>query len=429
MKKLILFWTVFSAFGANTALAQAQPARLWVQIPFIQGGDVGQYNSTMSQGRDGTRKKLWGELMTEVKSLAQQGVPVEMVLEPMAKILLQFNDIYDSNKSRDSVNIGMSLEAQFKGQFDNLFREWDIRDNKRKVQLAEGNLRQDVINLITAIRPVADAKSARALNNATQVRLAHSIYSQLDYTAYGEYSSYGAGSFQLTLNLLNLKTGSVKSFTANGRLTEAVGMLAQQLFDFFQKNQYAAWETPYKDSTWIPVPVSSTKFEYTFEEARQYCQQRGYRLPYAKELAMAASGTHYQEGGISSLRQLVPYAVADQRQTTGATWLTLGHESMTGGPVQPSSYAKGSFWCVKGSASSEVLFNQKLWKLIRENSGNIEVLRALHTIRLEIADYGAQEEFFIGIIQARVFESVDEAIAVLKRAGIYLAVPKSLLRN
>lgn len=415
----ILIWTFTGRALANSDSFKPNQkiARIWAQIPFIQAGDLGQYQDTMKQGREGTRYLLWQELMSEVQSLAEKGIPAEYVIEPMAKILLDFNDVYDVSKARDSVRVDLSLESQFKGHFDNLFREWDVRETQRRVQLTEGSLREAI------------DESIRQLPSKNRKAAAQNIYSMLDYMAYGTFSSLGEGQFLLTLHLTSLKSSAQRSFTSQGRLTEAVGDLAQQLFDYFQKNEYAPWTNPYKSLTWLPMPVNAGKQQYSFAEARQYCQQRGYRLPYARELIMAASGTQYQVGGISSLRSFVNYAVLDLRETRGAHWLTMGHETATGGPISAFESSMGSFWCVKGAASKQVLFVEDLWALIRKyKMNNHEVFRALETIRLEIADFGAKEKFFAGTTYLEIYSSIEEAQSVLKKNGITLAIPKDLLR-
>lgn len=431
MKKFVVLFSmglmVFA--GASQAVAAGETTkrnagRIWAQIPFVEAGDLGQYQSTMAQGRDGTRRILWQELMTEVQSLAEKGVPAEAVLEPMAKILLAFNDMYDLHKSRDAVKVDLSLEAQFKAQFDNLFREWDIRDNQRNVEIADGSVRYSVEEHMRALQKTKDF--ANAQKNAAQ-----QIYNLLDYVAYGTFSSLGGGQFQLTLHLTSLKTNGQRAFLAKGRLTEAVGSLALQLFDYFQKNEYAQWETPFAGLQWIPSPANPAKHQYSFAEASMYCQLRGYRLPYARELIHAASGTQYQQGGITSLNLHTKYAVKDQRETGGQYWLKLADTSATGGPISTTANGTGAFWCVRGAATEDVTFFESLWSLIRAHTNNEQVFRALQTVRFATADLGATEEFFFStnkeVKAVQVMKSANEALLVLKKNNIDLKVPKSLL--
>lgn len=419
---LMVFAGAGQAFAADVAANSSRPAgRLWAQIPFVEAGDLGQYQSTMAQGRDGTRRVLWQELMNEVQSLAEKGTPAELVLEPMAKILLAFNDMYDLHKSRDVVKVDLSLESQFKAQFDNLFREFDIRDNERNVELAEGSVRFSVDEHLKQYKTGNKTKSAQE------------IYNLLDYMAYGTFSNLGRGQFQLTLHLTSLKNNGQRAFVAKGRLTEAVGSLALQVFDYFQKNQYVNWETPFDALEWIPSPVNPGNPQYSAAEALQYCKLRGYRLPYAREILMAASGTQYKPGGINILYTNVNYAVMDLRETRNAHWVKLANTNATGGPISSDPSTTGSFWCVRGKATPAVSFIEKVWELIRaKRATNLEVYRALETVRLDVGDFGAKEEFFAVAngtpVQTSVYSSMQEALRILQKHGIKLEVPKEVIR-
>jgi len=404
-------------------------ASIWPSTPFIEGGDMGQYQKTMSQDRDEVRKMFWEELMSEVQKLADKGMAVESMLEPMAKILMMFDQIHDIHKAKDVVRINVSLEAQFKAQLDNLFQQWDVRNNQRKFQFSSGtdrDLLEAYIRRISIRKPLGNRISEVKLN----VKKALEIYEQVDYTSYGTFSSLGNGLFQLTYHLTGFKNGVSRNFVARGNLTSALDNLAQQVFDFFQKNQYPKWETPHAQLVWMPTPVYFEKEGgYTYAEARQYCQQRGYRLPYAKEILMAESGTNYQSSGISNLRSGISYAVLDRRAVSNNHWITPGNEDATGGAVQADQGTKGSFWCVKGQSNSEILFVEKLWSQIRKwRSQDSQVYRALETIRYEIGDFGANETFYFGTTVLRKFNSVEEALKILNRAGIQLSMPDSLKR-
>lgn len=431
---LVLGFSV-AALGAptyqdNSPKPKKSIATIWPQIPFVQGGDIGQYQKTMSQDRDSVRKMLWGELMEQVQELAKQGAAVELMLEPMANILMMFDQVHDIHKAKDVVNIDLSLEAQFKSTFDNLFTAYDVRDNTRKAQFGSGtnqNLLEAYIRQISRSKPFGEPITQHELN----VKKALEIFEEIDYMAYGTFTSLGRGRFQLTFHLTGNKNGVNRAFIAQGRLTEALNDLAEQVFDYFQKNVYPDWETPHTQLTWMPAPLNPEKsdYGYVFSEARQYCQQRGYRLPFAKELLMAESGTQYKPGGIRALKYGTSYAVADHRWTNGNHWITPGHEERTGGAIQPDfGHTKGSFWCVSGKPHSDMLFIEELWSLLRKwRMKDDNIYRALETIRYEIGDSGATEQFFAGIKYLRKYDSTEEALAVLKAAGIKIKIPTTLL--
>ncbi len=406
MKKIIVAAIAFLC-GLVSYLNQAQAANkpvqtIWHQVPFVENGDLAQYQTTMRENRNSVRQDMWNSLMSSVNQLAEKGVMVESIIGSMANILLTFDQLHDAHKAQDALRINESLENQFKAQVDNLFLQWDVRDQDRKFQFS--------------------AKSNVLLNKNSAMQFA----SDTDYISYATFSNIGAGNFQLTLHLVAKKDGANRAFIARGPLLLAVGELAQQLFDFFQKNQYPDWKNP-QQLEWLPTPANPTKSGYTFSEAKQYCQIRGYRLPFTRELLIASSGSQYKEGGIGSLLQMTKYAVADQTYSNINYWYVPGLEQATGGPIQPDFQSIGTFWCVKGAASEEVQFVKQIWHLIRQHRGvNNQVYRALETIRYEIGDMGATESFFAGTTYLTKMNSIEEALKTLKANQISIKIPASL---
>lgn len=453
MKKTILL--VLFAFCFSTSQTNAQttgtgggtyednrfkvdkkPANMWHQIPFFSGGDIGQYETTMSQDRDSVRKMFWQELMDEMQKLAEKGAVVEKMLEPMANILLKFDQLHDIHKAKDIINIDYSLEQQFKASLDNLFTRFDVRDNQRKIQISRGtntDLLSAYIREISKERPFGSSITQTELD----VKKALEMYEQIDYLAYGSFSSLGRGQFQLTFHITGNKNGVTRNFISRGTLTEAVDALAREVFDFFQANVYEEWKAPYSQLTWLPMPINPERermiYEtnnfglYTFNEAKTYCQARGYRLPFAKELILAETGTKYQEGGITALYPYAKWAVADRRTLNENNWIIPANGDATGGFFmgEGSISMKGVFWCVRGNTAKDVVLIDKIWSLIRKSRNkNIEVYTALQTLRFELGDYAALPKELIfwngSFINVEIYESVEEAMDILKKNGIEL---------
>ena len=420
----------------NRFKTDKRPANIWHEIPFFPGGDIGQYTTTMSQTRDDVRKMFWQELMGEVQALAEKGVAVEAMIEPMANILMKFDQMHDSHKAKDVVNIDYSLEAQFKAALDLAFTKYDIRDNKRKIQIAKGtngDLLESYIRGMSIDRPFGKTITKEELD----VKKALEMFNQIDYVSYGTFSSLGKGNFQLTFQIIGYKNGVTRNFIARGPLVQARDYLAFQVFDFFQSNVYEEWKSPYGHLIWLPMPINperqrrieeSNMYDlYSFNEAKSYCQARGYRLPYAKELLMAETGTKYNEGGITSLYQSALWVVADRRQINENNWINPSIAESTNGIFMADAITnhKGVFWCVRGSVPRDVALMDKIWSLIRKyRNKNLEIYRALQTLRFEIGDYNAQSEELINwsgdFVTVRVLDSVDEALEVLSENGIHL---------
>lgn len=53
--------------------------------------------------------------------------------EPLAKILMIFDQVHDVHKAKDVIEIDISIEAQFKSSLDNLFILNDVRDDALKI--------------------------------------------------------------------------------------------------------------------------------------------------------------------------------------------------------------------------------------------------------------------------------------------------------
>ncbi len=432
LKFILSVMLVFSA-GISQALATRPTSQevttIWPTIPFYALGDIGQYEKTMSKDREQTRKMYWDELMGAVVKMANNGAWPESVLEPLFNIMMMFEQAYDFNKAQDVINIDKSLEAMFRASFDDLFRIHDVREDRRKVEFAYGAeitaIKNSVQNTASQ-QPLGKPLSAEQVNQ----KLARHIFEQIDVVAYGTFSNLGRGQFQVTLHLTGHQNGVTRSFVAVGALTEAIQSLAQQVFDFFQKNIYPDWETPEKQLQWLPMPRNPNKMDgYTWSEAQQYCRARGYRLPYSRELMLAESGGAYKEGGIPALQFKRPYSVADKRSVNENYVLTPGHEDATGGPVQGASYSmsKGLFWCVKGKVSAEVQIFETVWELIRKHRSDREIYLALETVRFEIADFDSNSDIFWGphLTLLPRMGSLQEALDYLNSRGIRLSIPSS----
>lgn len=409
-------------------------ATIWSSIPFFEGGDLGQYQKTMSQDRDSVRKAFWKELMEELQQLSKSGVMVEMMLEPMANVLLKFDTLHDKHKAIDGAKINDSVENRFKASFDSFFQKYDVRDNSRRVQISRGTepqLLESKIRKISTSNPQGQKMTLSELN----VKYALEIYEQLDYLSYGTYSSQGNGFFTVTYTLIGFKSGVTRNFKAEGRIVEAIDSVAFQVFEYFQKMESPEWKNPHLQLQWITQPVNPTKEGYTFSEAKIYCQSQQARLPYYREILIAESGTAYKPGGLRSFRHGDLVAVADKRETLSNLFIRLGSEAATGGAyANDTAGLKGQVVCVRGEASDTIKFYEKLMGLFRKYRGKedaIEIFRAIYTIRHAVSDMGVTDSQFenIGgkVISLKLMSSVDEAQEILQKNKIELKIPEGLL--
>ena len=416
-------------------------ATVWHQIPFYAGADLGQYQATMAKNRSQVRQELLSELTGSLRMFADRGAPIESMLEPLANIILQFDQMHDLHKARDIANINISLESQFKSSLDQEFIRHDIRDEARKLQISRGTepeLLQYYLRGIASSNPKGSSKSPQAL----RIQYALEIFNQIDYVAFGTFSHLGNNQFQVTLQLQGHKNGVIRHFMTSGSLANAINTLASQVFDYFQKNEYPDWATPAGKLTWLPMPanplrnnpfISSTG--YTFEEAQNYCNEHGYRLPYTREMLSAEAGGAYKNGGKAHLHHGLHYAVLDKRRLNAHYALHIGEEQRSGGAIQPvgSGADKGAFWCTKGTPSSMVVLHELLWKLHRKHSAgdgsNKPIYAAVTTIRYELGDADTDIVYYHNTQTDNLFDkvkrydSIDDALEVLKSNGIALDIP------
>jgi len=412
---------------------QKSTLNIWPVIPFFPLGDFDQYGKTISQDRDQVRKEFWDELMEALFLLASQGAAVELMMEPLVNALMLFDQVHDLHKAKDVINIDRSLESQFKARLDQLFVTYDIRDQQRRIQFSAGsssNFLEAYIRLLSNRQPLGKSITLPEIDP----KMGKVVANDIDFVSYGTFSNLGRGIFQLTFHLTGTKTGISRSFIARGSLIDALDDLVKQVFDFFQKNIYPDWEPPHPGLTWLPMPANPNKSNgYTWSEANSYCQLRGFRIPYARELLMAESGGAYKPGGITGLTPSGSYVVADQRQSTDHYVLIPGIENSTNGPIQAIGVAtqKSQFWCVKGKVPADILFYEKLWSHIRTyRSRDREIYRALETIRYEVGDFGIGGLIYWAPTQSALprMDSIDSALLYLKARGIELKVPSQLMR-
>ena len=409
---------------------------IWHQVPFHAGGDLAQYETTMAQNRDQVRRSLTDELAGSLQKMSQSGAPVEALLEPMAQILVMFDLMHDLHKVRDQARMDFSIESQLKAGLDALFTANDVREAERRIQFSRGALPQDLRAYLQggSVGPGVDSRLSR--DDAGR-RQAYALQQQIDFLAQGTFTHVGGAEFQLTLHLTNIRNGAMRSLEARGPLAPATRQLAQQLFDLFQKNDYPAWEAGPVPLQWLAPPANparddprSVSFGYAYQEAATYCRARGYRLPYARELLMAESGSAYKLGGIGRLIPQTNYPVLDRRHVGSDHVLRL--EDGQAPAVRPLTgfSAKGLFWCVKGDPSREIQALETVWRLHREHQSgdgsDRDVFAAVETIRRALGEFGESTSYYHNTSTGERFDriqplaSVGAALEALRRRGIVI---------
>lgn len=283
---------------------------------------------------------------------------------------------------------------------------------------------------------------------ASHVRYAQSLHERVDYLAYGTFSSLGSSQFQLTLHLQNARNGMLRSFVVRGPLIAAVDTLAQNVVDYFQKNDYALPASSSTRPQWhFPIAPASRRGSsdgtvgYSFQEARNYCQERGFRLPYSRELLYAETLGPYRDGGIDYLDPQASYPVLDQRHSAQDYVLRIAEAKSSGGVLQPASVFPhiAQFWCVKATPSARINAIEAIWKLHRENESgdgsNKELFAAVETLRLELYHSDTGASYYNNTCTKDRFEevalckSVAEALEILRKNGKRIDWPEAAVKS
>jgi len=390
------------ALRGETFVERQGVAYIWPEIVFARGGDYAEFAYTMSQNRDQVRKMLLQEFGELLLPMAYSNTDVNELAKTILGAILTFDGMHAAHKDEAVQGLGVSFEHGLRAELDRLFMANMLSDSRRRVEFLSKNA--------YAYRGVK--------NGAADPELPVGAMKSVGFLIHGSYTLLGGSRIQVTVTLEKLTGGTSRSFTASEPISQIMPVLAKQLFDFFQANEFQEWVNPQPHLQWLPSSV--TRPEATATEGKLYCRGQGARLPYSRELLLASQGGNYLPGGIPPLKYGV-YLVADkQRHDEQHYFFTDSSSDATGGPVRTSAgygTIRASYWCVKGAPSAEVRFYESLYRLRRE-SADAEVTRALECLLLKLDDFGASDWFCGG-----AYPSAAKAQDFLARKGYVIELP------
>lgn len=189
-----LFFSIAAKASSST---ETTSFNVFPNIRFVEGADLPAfmeaYSKTMSQQR--------AEYVDQAKELMMMGGSGAET----AKMLIDFDKHILDLRARGKSRMGVTLEASFKAQLDQLYRKYNP--------------------------PVQRLKF-----HATNASVAPSF----DLYIYGVYSvkSVGKPGLVMTVTIVDLRTGLERSFEAQGADITAAHLLARQVFDDFQKTKF-----------------------------------------------------------------------------------------------------------------------------------------------------------------------------------------------
>jgi len=415
MHAKIVLALLFSQLFCVSAFAATESKKLiWGNLQFWPAGNYSEFEAEFSKTRARARGEVLGDLGSLLIPLAWSSDDVPALAQVLATNVLQFDELVRRHAQQVHEGISVSLAEDFKSGVDRIYVERRLNDSEQRTGLAYVS------------RDVLDAMFRKSM----PLRDALKIVRELRFLAYGSYTVLNGAKVRVVLHLEDLMSSQVKSFSAEGVIGEVGGLLAAKVIDDLQGVQYPNWENPQPQLTWIAPAFPQTKVRAPL--GARYCTGQKARLPYTAELLQAAMAGNYREGGIGPLVPNATYIVADRNLYDEQYYYSTSDEAQmqTGGPLHTSAghgTVLGYYWCVRGEPSSDTLFNQAIYRLIRLNRQHKrpQIVSALEYVLEQRNDLGLKSFASVrdGARLDKSFASLEGALQFLAENGVFLQLP------
>jgi hypothetical protein len=381
------------------------------------GGDIRQYEETLSMSRNQTRKMYIDEVVDAAVKLSGGNFNPASMLAPMQKIQEAADNKRDINKSFDSVRIAFSVGEFFKSSMENLHRINGITNAERKIEFVN-------------IFPVINGQ------------VVYNDKTKFDHYIFIQMAHIGSGQFRMSATLGSFSTDATeRTYEGSGFLENALYQVAEGIFRSVMQTEATPWNNPNRVLTWIPGPANISSLDA--REARLFCSGQEARLPLADELILAHHGTAYRNGGIDRFQIGENYFVADQMRQAGVNYIVMFLNDGRNGnsKIQAVSGQTGRVWCVKGAISERNKLVQDLYSSLRKiepkgvnvrffpeniSAKNLVSVKAIESLLIHLNAAGA--ELDVSLKQSDLL-SVDEALGELRAVGINIQIPLSILNS
>jgi hypothetical protein len=405
MKLLSLLLLSLLASAALSPAESAPRTRFFGEIPFVPAGNFAEFQATMAQTRDEARQELLREFGSLYLPSVEAGADAEGAARALLDVIVTLDRLHAEHVAAASDGIPQALEAQLIAQFDSFFRAEGLAPEERRAEITR----------IGGWNAAMAKLRAGNLSAAERGALAHDVLASVNYLLYGTFTVVAGGNVILTLTAEDFKTGELHAFQAQGDLAAAVADLARQLFGFAQENARKPWANPQPTLQWILPPPADSGSQLP-REAAMFCEGQGARLPFARELVLAAQGGNFRDGGIPAVGEGDIFLVADQERTVERYYYfgvaLVGDDPR--GPVHTDAgfgTIRPQFACVKGPVSSGVQWEQDLYRAYRHLPASSPARAAIEFLLLRLDAYGSSDRF------ADRFDSAASAISVLEKSG------------
>lgn len=235
---------------------------LWPAMPFLRGADLCQ----LQDGYGQSQREYATQVSAQVRQLMEGGATAE---EALAALMVSDTLIEKERKQARAPGMDITLEAMFKAQLDELYRQ---RQPANRAAYFLNS--QDLMDMLGDLR---------LQRNGAHLRASH--LERLSGFLWGSYSYAPGCTGELVVTLhVELKNGESTSFMATGSPQRAMARLADQSFGYFQKKRF-----PYtvnmgdKPLTLLGGPGGKVGLAARPEAAERACSAMGARLPTADE--------------------------------------------------------------------------------------------------------------------------------------------------
>lgn len=386
---------------------------IWGNIHLVKGGNYSEFEAELSRTRAQARSEPLYELGSLLIPLAWSTDDVAYLAHVLAMTVVQFDQLARGHADEAHHGIPASLAEDFKSGLDRLYVEHRLNDSEQRTGFA-----------------YVSPDDLKAMSRKEMpAREALKFVRELRFLAYGSYTVVDRAMVRVVLNLEDLITSRVRSFSAEGPAGEVGGLLAAAVVNFLQGVEYPNWENPEPQLTWIAPAFPQAKV--SAQIAARYCEGQKARLPYTVELLQAAMAGNYRKGGIGPLIDNSIYIVADRNRYDEQYYYSTGEsgQTQTGGPVHTSAghgVLIGYYWCVRGDPSKSTLFDQAVYRLIRQNQQKRpQVVFALEYVLAKRNDLGLDplRNGSGAIVYQGSFQSLESALQFLVQNGVFLEIP------
>ncbi len=415
MKNIAWITYVLLSLFVIEGVAAEPRVRFWGEVPFFEAGNYREFESTITKTRAEARQQLLAEFGSMYFPSVMYGSEAGRAAQAILKVLMSLDRLRDEHLSRANQGIPESLERQLIASFEQLYRNNGLTEEERRAEFVRFNGWNEALSKLRRGQVTTPERD----------RIFSEIFNQVDYVLYGSYTVIDNGHVSLSLTAERFHTGEMRTFQARGRIQEAVSALAVELFDFAQANRRSAWKNPLEGLTWLVPPISLQGTQLA-REAKLFCEGQGARVPFARELVLAAQGGAYRNGGVNEIRHDDVYLVADvQRDLENHFYFGV---SLTGddprGPVRTAAglgTVRPQFVCVKGEVAELVRWEQDLYRAVRKAqqlsvATRVRVIDALEYLLLRLDAYGHS-----GYLVENKFQSTAQAVEILRQQKVVIS--------